>query len=154
MHYLGTVSFNNKYMSYLQSLHYADPSTVCKYIYCKIPDNPSYCSIHLPWDGTVCGDGQVFVVNYSFNSVSYYPIKHLKIHINGHFSSYNHTMEHATATYSSINHNRHTLRTFNTNCSLYIHSCKPMISMYIVLPKILKKKRKNKQFVNNSLTQV
>ena len=45
--------------SYLcRHLHYADPTTVCKYIYCSIPDNPSICSIHFPWDGTVCGDGQ------------------------------------------------------------------------------------------------
>ncbi|VDI78999.1 Hypothetical predicted protein [Mytilus galloprovincialis] len=37
--------------------HYLDPTTVCKYMYCKIPGTGS-CSIHIPWEGTVCGDGK------------------------------------------------------------------------------------------------
>ena len=40
-------------------------------------------------------------------------------------------MEHATATYSTINHNR----------LFFIHSCKQLISMYIVVPKFCKKEK-------------
>ncbi|XP_052080815.1 zinc metalloproteinase-disintegrin-like NaMP [Mytilus californianus] len=44
--------------SYLcRNQHYQDPTTVCKYMYCKVPDT-NFCSIHIPWEGTLCGDGK------------------------------------------------------------------------------------------------
>ncbi|XP_063411214.1 zinc metalloproteinase-disintegrin-like VAP2A [Mytilus trossulus] len=44
--------------SYLcRNQHYLDPTTVCKYMYCLVPGT-GFCSIHIPWEGTVCGDGK------------------------------------------------------------------------------------------------
>ncbi|XP_062576119.1 uncharacterized protein LOC134238008 [Saccostrea cucullata] len=34
----------------------SDPSAVCAFMYCSIPDGSGYCSTAVPWEGTSCGN--------------------------------------------------------------------------------------------------
>lgn len=48
----------NSLPSILQNF-FADPTAVCAYMYCAIPDGSGYCSTAVPWEGTSCGNQKV-----------------------------------------------------------------------------------------------